>query len=147
MMDRDKFKTALQKLGDNYGAKFPINQRIFDLWYKHVGAIYRDNIIENAIDRFIDTSTFAPVIADIKRLCDEQMAEFSKENVYIDTQWSFITGERPTREDTPLAKQYFMEYLSRFDNRLEQSRTVMRWVKEYKGGKTLEELMKQLCEK
>lgn len=144
-MTREEIKTEIKPLVDIYGSSFVITQAIFDIWCEQFGK-YDVKIFRRAVSDHIGLSTFPPKPADIKRRCDEYMSEIAKENMYINTNWQFITEERPPREDTPLAKQYFMDYLERFDNRLEQSRTVLRWVQEYKGGKTLEELMKQLCE-
>ena len=145
-MTREEMKKGIEPLRSIYGAKLNMTQAVFDIWYEVLGK-YKRRIFDNAVMKHIGASSFPPMPADLKRLCDEQMSEIAKENVYINTNWQFITDERPPREATPLAKQCFMEYLDRFDNRLEQSRTVLRWVQEYKGGKTLEELMKQLCEK
>lgn len=144
-MTREEFKANMLRIGGAYNGKFDLPHETMDIWYDRLHG-YDNGIMRAAVDRYIDENTFPPVIADIKRLCEERLSEIAKENVYINTNWSFITSERPPREDTEQAKKDFMQYLSRFDNRVEQSRTVLRWVKKYKGGKTLEELMKQLCE-
>lgn len=144
-MTRGELKDAIEPLRSIYGAKMNMPQSVFDIWC-NVFCGYDRRIFDAAVNKHIGASSFPPLPADLKRYCDELLSERSKENMYINTNWQFITEERPPREDTPLAKQYFMDYLERFDNRLEQSRTVLRWVQEYKGGKTLEELMKQLCE-
>lgn len=147
MTEREDFKCLIQKVVDAYGNKFTINQRIFDLWYKHIGAEYRLEVIETAMDKFIDTSSYAPVIADIKRLCDEQMQDAKTEDRYINSIWQQILDCRPNHEATAKARKHFDEYLQAYDNRLEQARKVFGWVKAYEGEKTLEGMMEALCQK
>lgn len=146
-MIRDEFKKEIKPLFDVYGSKINMTQAAYDIWFVHLGG-YDPKVLRKAINDHIGASSFPPMIADLKKLCEEQMQERRNMNKYINAIWQHIVDCRPDGEATDTARKCFDEYLETYgDKRLDGANKVYRWVEGYTGEKSLEEMMKALCEK
>lgn len=144
-MTQTEFRTVLMRVVSAY-PKFTLPAEGTDVWYERLQN-YDVKTLKKAIDRHVDTNTFPPTIADLKRLADEIRLEEAKSKEYVNNNWLAILDARPTGEGTEKAHKYFLQYVYQHDNPLAMAQRVWEWVKDYEGDLTLEGMMERLCRK
>ena len=145
-MTQATFREILMTVVHAYPGKFSLSAEGMNTWYKHLDK-YGEDVLANAIDRHIDTNTFPPSVADIKRLADEIQLEELRSREYVNNNWLAILDARPNGEGTEKAHNYFMQYVYQHENPLAMAQRVWEWVKDYEGDLTLEGMMERLCRK